>query len=57
MACIGAAIHDAQGQAVGGISISGPSARFNPRNIPDYGRQVAAAAAEITRAIGGTAPA
>lgn len=57
MACIGAAILDAQGQAMGGISISGPSARFTPRTIPDYGRQVAAAAAEITRALGGTPPA
>lgn len=57
MACIGAAIFDVQGEALGGVSISGPSARFDARSIPDYGRQVAAAAAEITRALGGTSPA
>jgi len=53
MSCIGAAIFDAQGDAVGGVSISGPSARFTTRNSMDYGAQVAAAAAEITRALGG----
>jgi IclR family acetate operon transcriptional repressor len=57
MACIGAAIFDVQGEALGGVSISGPSARFDARSIPNYGRQVAAAAAEITRALGGTPPA
>lgn len=57
MSCIGAAIFDAQGQAVGGVSISGPSARFDARSSLDYGRQVAEAAAEITRALGGRAPA
>jgi IclR family acetate operon transcriptional repressor len=57
MSCIGAAIFDAQGEALGGVSISGPSARFDTRNVPDYGRQVAAAASEITRALGGTPPA
>ena len=57
MSCIGAAIFDAQGEALGGVSISGPSARFHARNIPEYGRQVADAAAGITAALGGTPPA
>ena len=53
MSCIGAAIFDARGEVVGGVSISGPSARFDTRSSEGYGRQVAAAAAEITRALGG----
>lgn len=53
MSCIGAAIFDPRGEAIAGISISGPSSRFPNSDLGDFGRSVGAAAAEITRAIGG----
>jgi IclR family acetate operon transcriptional repressor len=53
MSCIGAAIFDARGEAVAGVSISGPSNRFPDDAIDALGARVRQAAAEITAAIGG----
>jgi len=54
MSCIGAAIRDARGEVVAGVSISGPSIRFSESRIEAFGRLVAEAASEISRGIGGT---
>ncbi|QBY01090.1 IclR family transcriptional regulator [Rhodophyticola sp. CCM32] len=53
MSCIGAAIYDARGEVVAGVSISGPSTRFADRRMDMFGTRVAEAAAEITQGIGG----
>lgn len=52
MSCIGAAIRDARGDVVGGVSISGPSTRFGDGRIDGFGTQVAAAARDIARGLG-----
>lgn len=54
MSCIGAAIYDARGEVAGGVSISGPSARFTDDRIATFGAAVAAAAREISAGIGAT---
>lgn len=56
MRCIAAAIFDENGEAAAGLSISGPSGRLDLARIKKLGPQVAAAAAEVTAAIGGVAP-
>ncbi len=55
MCCIGAAIRDAQGEAVAGVSISGPANRFVDSRVQEFGAAVVRAAAEITAGIGGQA--
>lgn len=57
MRCIAAAIFDAHGDAVAGISISGPSVRIVPEKDRQFGRLIADTALQITRAIGGRPPA
>ncbi len=52
MSCIGAAIRDARGDVIGGVSISGPSDRFPADRIASFGVSVAAAATDISRGIG-----
>lgn len=56
MSCVGAAIHDGQGQPCAGISVSGPSVRFDEGRLASLGALVADAAATITRLSGGIAP-
>ncbi len=56
MSCIGSVIYDEHSEACGGVSISGPSTRFDPLRVPELGATVAEAAAEISRMIGGRAP-
>lgn len=56
MSCIGAAIHDRSGEATAGVSISGPSSRFQGDDLGQLGAAVAEAAAEITLLQGGFAP-
>lgn len=56
MRCIAAAIFDENGEAVAGISISGPSGRLDLARVAALGPEVAAAAMRITLAIGGIAP-
>ena len=44
---IGAAIRDASGRPVAGLSISMPDIRFDHREVPNWGAQVVKTAAEI----------
>ena len=53
MRCVAAAIWDARGRAVAGLSVSGPTVRFSHLVIAEVGPQVRRAAAEITRRLGG----
>ncbi|MGP6088954.1 IclR family transcriptional regulator [Antarctobacter jejuensis] len=53
MSCIGAAILNDRGEPCAGISVSGPTARFNGERIADLGRRVAEAASEIADLSGG----
>lgn len=59
MRCIAAPIFDDNGEAIAGLSISGPSQRLDVERIERLGPMVARTAADITRSIGGvrrTAP-
>jgi IclR family acetate operon transcriptional repressor len=53
MSCVGAAIRNAQGDLVGGISVSGPSVRFDPLQVAVIGLKVKAAADQVTQTLGG----
>lgn len=53
MSCIGAAIIGPRGEAVAGVSISGPSSRFTDDRLEALGQAVTRAAHEITEGIGG----
>jgi IclR family acetate operon transcriptional repressor len=56
MRCIAAPIFNPYGEPVAGISISGPSVRVRPDRDTELGSIVAAAAAEVTKATGGSPP-
>lgn len=56
MRCIAAAIHDTRGDAIAGVSISGPTVRFADEALATLGPRVRQAAREITRLIGGKVP-
>jgi len=56
MRCIAAAIHNTRGEAIAGISISGPTVRFSDENLTIFGARVRQAAADVTRMIGGAVP-
>lgn len=56
MRCIAAAIHDTQGEAIAGVSISGPTVRFADEALAVLGPRVRQAALDITRLMGGKAP-
>jgi len=56
MRCVGAAVFNEFGEAVAGISVSGPTVRVTPDAIARFGPLVRDAAAEVTRAIAGRAP-
>lgn len=53
MRCIASCIYNSYGEAIAGISISGPTVRFPDQSISIIGPQVKRAADEITTAIGG----
>lgn len=53
MRCIAAAIYDVHGEAVAGISVSGPTSRIEDQSIARLGERVIRAADALTRAIGG----
>ncbi len=53
MSCIGAVIFNEQNSPCAGISVSGPTARFNRDTVENLGRLVAEAARDITLAVGG----
>ncbi|WP_323036992.1 HTH-type transcriptional regulator BhcR [Pararhodobacter sp.] len=52
MRCIAAPIVSFQGQAVAGISISGPSHRVTPDTVERFGALVKAAGEEVSRSLG-----
>lgn len=56
MSCVGAAIFDQGQEPCAGISVSGPSVRFESDRAKALGSLVAQAAREITRLIGGAPP-
>lgn len=56
MRCVASAIFNMHGEAVAGISISGPSARLDPERLGEVGPLVRRAAAAVTERIGGTIP-
>lgn len=56
MRCVAAPIHDAQGRPIAGVSVSGPSQRFSPDAVGEFGPLVRRAAARITERIGGVSP-
>lgn len=56
MRCVAAPIFNAFGEAVAGISISGPSARFPELVVAELGPKVRHAADEVTNSIGGRKP-
>lgn len=56
MSCIGAIIYDEHADPVAGVSISGPSTRFDEMRVPTLGATVAEAARDITTLIGGREP-
>ena len=55
MRCVAAPVFDVSGDAVAGISVSGPSSRIGEEDLATLGRPVREAARELTRAIGGAA--
>lgn len=57
MRCVAAPVFNALAEPVAGISVSGPVFRLHSGDVARIGAIVAAAAAEVTVAIGGQAPA
>ncbi|MEM1351189.1 MAG: IclR family transcriptional regulator [Pseudomonadota bacterium] len=56
MACIGSAIFNEHQEACAGVSISGPSSRFEALRVPELGALVTQTARDITQLIGGRLP-
>ena len=56
MRCVAAAIFNAHGEAVAGISVSGPAARLPLDVVGEFGPIVRRAAAAVTERIGGVLP-
>lgn len=56
MRCIAAPVFDLTGEAVAGISVSGPAHRIQPEHVKTLGAAVTAAAAALTEAMGGQPP-
>lgn len=56
MRCIAAPVFDLNGEAVAGISVSGPTNRLSTSEIERLSRPVIEAADQLTHAIGGTRP-
>ncbi|ASJ72998.1 HTH-type transcriptional regulator BhcR [Granulosicoccus antarcticus] len=52
MRCVAAAITDAQGESLAGISVSGPSTRFPENHVAEIGPKVQRAAEQISRELG-----
>lgn len=52
MRCIAAPVYDANGEAVAGISVSGPTSRISDDDIARLGDQVAKAARDLSTAMG-----
>jgi len=56
MRCVASTIYNAFGEAVAGISVSGPTVRFSSETVRALGPKVRQAANEVTTMIGGKAP-
>ena len=56
MRCVASAIFNEFAEPIGGISVSGPTARVTPERVEQLGPVVHAAALEITSMIGGRMP-
>lgn len=56
MRCVASNIYNTFGEAIAGISVSGPAVRFPDSVIAELGPKVKQAADEVTRAIGGKLP-
>jgi IclR family acetate operon transcriptional repressor len=56
MRCVAAPIFNEYGEAIAGVSVSGPTVRITPERALELGPQVKRAAEEITASIGGHAP-
>jgi IclR family acetate operon transcriptional repressor len=52
MRCVAAAVFDAMGEPVAGLSISGPVSRVTPEAVPELGAAVAQAARDLSAALG-----
>lgn len=53
--CVAAVIRNENGEPIGALSIAGPTVRITPGRVPEIGREVVAAARDVTAAIGGRA--
>lgn len=53
MRCIAAPVFDIHGEAIAGISVSGPISRVGPERIVEFSAAVVVAARALTKAIGG----
>jgi len=56
MRCVAAPVFNSYGEAIAGISVSGPTVRFPDDAVAEIGPKVRRAAAKITRQAGGKAP-
>lgn len=56
MRCIAAAVYNEHGEAVAGLSVSGPTVRLSDERLGELGPMVRRAADQITRSIGGRHP-
>ena len=54
--CVAAVIYDEQSEALGGLSLSGPTARMTDDRLLKLGEQVAEMAGRITAELGGRKP-
>lgn len=53
MRCIAAPVFDINGEAIAGLSVSGPTSRVSENQVPELSKAVVAAAKALTAAIGG----
>lgn len=56
MRCIAAPVYNEYGEAVAGLSMSGPTARMTDDRLDGFGQQIRDAALKITQSMGGTIP-
>ena len=56
MRCVAAPIYNEFGEAIAGVSVSGPTVRITQNKIAEFGPQVKDCAMQITESIGGSLP-
>jgi IclR family acetate operon transcriptional repressor len=54
--CVGAPVFDHEGRVAGGLSVAGPTYRMTAERLREYGPEVVAAAAELSRRLGWREP-